>query len=220
MFHRNFLFPIPALILLSGCAEMRGTADRVAVTPPAGPVQTTTTERGVVPPGTSLVIRTNEEINAGDAAAGRTYSAIVAEDVVNQYGDILIHKNSPAELVVLEADRGGVAGSSELTLGIRSVTVHGVRYPLETAAEEFEGREGLGANRRTAVWVGGGAALGSIVGAIAGGGTGAAIGAATGAAAGGLGQVLTRGDRIRVPAETLLTFNTEDPIRLQGYRGR
>ena len=46
---------------------------------------------------------------------------------------------------------------------------------------------------------GGSSALGAIIGAIAGGGKGAAIGAVSGAAAGGAVQVLTNGERVKIP---------------------
>ncbi len=62
--------------------------------------------------------------------------------------------------------------------------------------------------------VGGGAALGTLLGAIAGGGKGAAIGAVAGGAAGGTAQVLTRGKQVRVPAETILSFQLEKPLHL------
>jgi hypothetical protein len=65
--------------------------------------------------------------------------------------------------------------------------------------------------------VGGGAVLGTLIGAIAGGGKGAAIGAAVGAAGGATAQVLTRGEEIRVPAESVLTFRLDQPWRLEGY---
>jgi hypothetical protein len=78
-------------------------------------------------------------------------------------------------------------------------------------------REGLGKNRRTAEMVGGGALLGTVIGAIAGGGSGAAVGAAVGAAGGAAAQVLTRGEEVRIPAESVLTFRLEQPIQLQGY---
>jgi uncharacterized protein YcfJ len=60
-----------------------------------------------------------------------------------------------------------------------------------------------------------GTAVGAIIGAIAGGGKGAAIGALAGAAAGGGAQVLTKGKEIRVPAETVLNFRLDQPLRLR-----
>jgi outer membrane lipoprotein SlyB len=52
----------------------------------------------------------------------------------------------------------------------------------------------------------GGAAVGSIIGAIGGGGKGAAIGAGVGAGAGAESEVITKGDQVKVPSETLLDF--------------
>jgi len=66
---------------------------------------------------------------------------------------------------------------------------------------------------RTAKVVGGTAALGAIIGAIAGGGKGAAIGGLSGAAAGGAVQVLTKGQKVRIPSETRLSFTLQQPLR-------
>jgi hypothetical protein len=62
--------------------------------------------------------------------------------------------------------------------------------------------------------VGGGAVLGAIIGGIAGGGKGAAIGAGAGSAAGAGVQVLTRGQQVKVPSETLLEFRLQQPVTI------
>ncbi len=56
--------------------------------------------------------------------------------------------------------------------------------------------------------------MGAIIGAIAGGGKGAAIGAAAGGAAGAGAEVVTKGQRVKIPSETILTFVTENPAHL------
>ena len=126
----------------------------------------------------------------------------MAQDVVNQSGQVLIPRGSPAELVITQVSDGGVAGTRTIALQLRSVTINGNRREVTTVTEQQSSREGLGANRRTAETVGGGAALGALLGAVIGGGQGAAVGAAVGAAGGAAAQVLTRGDEVRVPAET------------------
>jgi outer membrane lipoprotein SlyB len=60
--------------------------------------------------------------------------------------------------------------------------------------------------------IGGGAVIGAVIGAIAGGGKGAAIGAGVGAGAGTAVQVMTHGDRLRIPSETLLEFKLEHDV--------
>jgi hypothetical protein len=106
------------------------------------------------------------------------------------------------------------ARDNDLILDIESITSYGQRYAIDTQAQRIESsdRSGIGANKRTGEFVGGGAVLGTIIGAIAGGGKGAAIGAAAGAAAGAGGQVLTQGREVRVPAESILNFRLDRPL--------
>lgn len=167
-----------------------------------------------LPAGTELPIRTNEAIDSAKSTGGNVYDAELAEDVANSAGTVVIPKGSKAELVVVSASQGGkVRGASDLVLTLASVTVAGKKYPLEATNVEQRGKEGVGANKRTATYTGGGAAVGALIGAIAGGGKGAAIGAGAGAGAGALTQILTKG-AIRVPAESLLTFKLEKPARV------
>jgi hypothetical protein len=203
---------LAAVFTLVGCSS-RGYQSSTPA--PSGPVQASTTEPGVIPAGTTFTIRTNQEIS--NASAGQTFIAEVEQDIMDQRGTLLVPKGSPAELVVVQTDTGGAVGTPEMDLAIRSVTVSGRKYPIMTGTVEAEGTQGLGANRRTAEMVGGGAVLGTLLGAVIGGGEGAAIGAAVGAAGGATAQVLTRGKEIRVPAETVLSFRLDQPWRLQGY---
>ena len=53
---------------------------------------------------------------------------------------------------------------------------------------------------------------GALIGLIAGGGKGAAIGAGVGAGAAGAVQVMTKGERLNIPAETLLGFTLSQPL--------
>jgi hypothetical protein len=94
------------------------------------------------------------------------------------------------------------------------VTINGVPHNVVSSSVVEKGKEGVGANRRTGEYAGGGAALGALIGAIAGGGKGAAIGAAAGAGAGLGAQLFTHGRRVYVPAETTLTFALDRPLVL------
>jgi hypothetical protein len=217
MKHLSICAAVTAAVLVStGCQGIRGTQTTRTTTPPAGPVQAATTEPGVIPAGTRFAIRTNQAISTEQP--GQTYAAEVAQDIRNQAGDLLVPRGSAAELAVVQATEGGLTGTQTMELGIRSVTVNGRRHVINTLGSEQRGGEGIGANRRTAEMVGGGALLGTVIGAVAGGGAGAAVGAAAGAAGGAAVQVLTRGKEIRVPAETVMTFELSQPWRLEGYQ--
>ena len=100
-------------------------------------------------------------------------------------------------------------------LDVQSVDINGRAYQLSTTDLAQQGREGIGANKRTGLFAGGGAALGAVIGAIAGGGKGAAIGAVSGAGAGAGAQILTKGKSIKIPAESVLTFQLDRPLHVQ-----
>lgn len=173
------------------------------------------TKTYVIPDGTRVSVRTEDTINSANAAEGQTYPAEITGDVLDASGDVVIPRGSNAQIVIRSASRGGrFRGASDLVLDLQSVSVEGQEYTLSTTDVREAGRQGLGKNKRTAEFAGGGAALGAIIGAIAGGGKGAAIGAGAGAGGGALTQVLTKGGAIRVPAETVLTFQLDKPVRI------
>jgi len=168
-----------------------------------------------LPAGTEIAVLKNQAIDSKTATSGQTFSADVANNVTDSNGGVVIPKGSPAELVLRQVSGGGVTGTSQLTLDLQSVKVGDHRYMVNTQTVEQKGSEGIGANKRTAEMVGGGAALGTLIGAIAGQGKGAAIGAVAGAAAGAGTQILTRGKTVSVPAETTLRFKLDQPLQLQ-----
>jgi hypothetical protein len=168
----------------------------------------------VLPAGTSISVRTDETIDSNNAADGRTFPAAIVQDVLDNNGNVVIPRGSRATLVVRRVTEGGTLTSGSYILDLDAVHVNGRRYVVNTS-EVAAGESGIGKNKRTAEYVGGGAVLGTLLGAIAGGGKGAAIGAVAGAAAGGGAQVLTKGHEIRVPAETVLNFRLERPLHLR-----
>jgi hypothetical protein len=170
--------------------------------------------RGVerVPKGTEIAIRTNEAIDAKHPSDSRVYQGQVDRDVMDRNGGVVIPRGSTAELIMRNAS------DSDILIDLESITVNGQRYTVDsqetTAVGQEDRRDGVGGNKRTGKYVGGGAVIGAIIGAIAGGGKGAAIGAATGAGAGAVGQSVTRGGKVRLPAESVLTFRLDRAMRL------
>jgi len=167
----------------------------------------------VIESGTTINVRTIDAIDTRDTDP-RIFSAEIDKDVPGRNGNIAIPRGSPVELIVKRVS------DNEIALDLDSVTIAGQRYGIDTEDNvvSSERRDGLGGNDRTGKYVGGGALLGAIIGAVTGGGKGAAIGAGAGAAAGAGAQVLTRGGRINVPPESLLTFRLAQPLRAGGGR--
>jgi hypothetical protein len=182
------------------------------VHPEASAIQTKTF---VIPAGTEVSVRNDETIDSGSAAEGQTYAAEVTTDVRDANGAVVIPRGANAQLVIKSASGGGrIRGASDLVVDLRSISVGGKQYLVDASDIEQKGKSGIGANKRTGEFVGGGAALGAVIGAIAGQGKGAAIGAASGAGAGALGQILTKGSSVKIPAETLMTFKLDSPVKI------
>lgn len=164
---------------------------------------------GTIDAGTSVIVRTNETIDTKEND-GRVYMGVVEQDVKDRNNRIAIPRGSDVEMVVRNTS------DDQLALDLESIMIRGQRYSVESDENIVgadEKKEGIGANKRTGKYVGGGAIIGAIIGGIAGGGKGAAIGAGAGAAAGAGAQVLTRGGEVKVPAESLVTFRLSEPLR-------
>jgi hypothetical protein len=165
-----------------------------------------------VPSGTTIQVRTTEAIDA-QTMDGRIYRGIVESEVRDAQGNLAIPQGATAELVVRRGP------DNELVLDLDSVTVHGRRYGVDATRNRIGGgvdirNSGIGANKETARNVGGGALLGAILGGVIGGGDGAAAGAAAGAAVGAGAQILTKGRRVNVPAEALISYRLQSDMFL------
>lgn len=183
----------------------------------ASPAAVVVAQHSTIPSGTEITVRTDEAINADaeNTSTSRMYTGRVSHDVLDRDGNVVIPKGSRAQLAAIKDSDG-------LSLDLRSVTVNGQRYIIESedvAANGGSQKEGVGKNKRTGKYVGGGAVAGALIGALAGGGKGAAIGALAGGAAGAGAQTLTRGKKLSVPAETNLKFRLAQSLRLRQSHG-
>src|SRR5579884_362700 len=158
--------------------------------------------------GTIITVRTNEDINVSNGD-GRVFPGIVEQDVLNRGGGVAIPQGAQVEMLVKNLSKNQVA------LDLESITANGQRYAIQSqdSVVSSQQADGLGNNKRTGEFVGGGAALGAIIGAIVGGGKGAAIGGGVGALGGAGTQVLTRGRSVNVPAEALVTFRLQQSLQ-------
>jgi hypothetical protein len=161
-----------------------------------------------IPAGQSILVRMIDSVDSSKNHVGDIFHASLETDLTIN-NDVVARKGTDVYGRLAEAKEAGhISGSSELQLELTRMVIDGHDYPLVSSDYTLQGK-GRGSN--TAKKVGGGAALGAIIGAVAGGGKGAAIGAGVGAGAGGAVQVLTRGQQVKVPSETLLEFRLQQP---------
>jgi hypothetical protein len=169
----------------------------------------------VIPVGTEITIRTDDSINARDSGTGQLYSATISQDVFDAMNNVAIPAGTPAKLVVRDIGTGGAVHSADLVLDLFSISINGKEYRVDSSDVNINSKRGVGANKRTAEYGGGGAAIGALFGGIFGGGKGAGIGAAAGAGSGLLTQIFTRGKQVQVPAETSLMFRLDQTLVLK-----
>lgn len=164
-----------------------------------------------IPAGTQIVVRLSDDVDSQRDQTGRLYHASLDNDIVVN-GELAVPRGAEVTAKLVDAQESGkMGGRTVLTLDLTEIQINGQMVHLNTApVTQASGSRG----KKAAATVGGVAALGAIIGAIAGGGGGAAIGAASGAAVGTGATVMTKGERVRIPAETRLTFTLQQPLQL------
>jgi hypothetical protein len=165
-----------------------------------------------IPAGTILKVRMIDAVDSEVSQLGQTFQASLDEPVMGSNGETLVARGADVVAKLVEEKQSGkISGRAELTMDLVSIRVNGRMVDLNTeeVTTSSESRGG-----KSGKVIGGTAAVGAILGGIFGGGKGAAIGAASGAGAGGAVQVLTKGQRVRIPAETRLSFTLQNAVRI------
>jgi YmgG-like glycine-zipper protein len=150
-----------------------------------------------------------DSVDSATNKIGDTFLASLAAPIVVN-NEVIIPKDADVNIKLASAKTSGkFTGQSELTLQLDSVKFHGKSYPLTSSTFQQVGESrGKDTAKKTAI----GAAIGTAIGAIAGGGKGAAIGAGIGAGSGAATQVFMKGKQVKVPSETKIDFQLEQPV--------
>jgi len=162
-----------------------------------------------VPAGTDLLVRMIDSVDSDKNNIGDRFRASLEQDFVVD-GAVIAPKGTDVYGRLSEAKEAGhIQGKSQLKLELTDILIHNRMQPIMTGEYEVSGSS---RGSDTAKKVGIGAVAGTVIGAIAGGGKGAAIGAGVGAGAGAAVQVMTKGEQVHVPSETLLDFRIAQPF--------
>lgn len=192
-------------------ADSSSAAPAAVNSQPAPTPQTQTASDGMIaiPAGQTLLVRMIDGVDSKRNNVGDIFHASLETDLV--VGNTLVaRRGTDVYGRLAEAKEAGrLSGSAELELELTRMVINGRDYPVVSSDYNMKSK---GRGSDTAKKVGGGAVLGAIIGAIAGGGRGAAIGAGAGSAAGAGVQVLTRGQQVKIPSETLLEFRLQQPV--------
>jgi len=200
----------------SGGTNMAMAHQDAAPGPPPPPAPPPPPQKVTVPAGTTLAVRLVDTIDSERNQPGETFKATL-NSPLSVEGDVAIPAGYDVEGHIVDVKSAGkFAGKSLLVLQLDRISVGGKSYAIQT--DEYK-REGSSRGKNTAEKVGAGAAIGAIIGGIAGGGKGAAIGAAAGGGLGGGVQAATKGQQIKLPSETVLNFNLQNPLTVIPAQG-
>jgi hypothetical protein len=209
----------PPNSLAPPAASAAPSAPSAAVAPPRAPMAsqvpaptltpTANSTSVTVPAGTDLLVRMIDSVDSDKNNIGDRFRASLEQDFVVD-GVVVAPKGTDVYGRLSEAKEAGhIQGKSELKLELTDILIRNRLQPIMTGEYEVSGSS---RGSDTAKKVGIGAVAGTIIGAIAGGGKGAAIGAGVGAGAGAAVQVITKGEQVHVPSETLLDFRIAQPF--------
>ena len=202
--------PAPAALPEAPTPQTAPPAPAVASAPaPAAPQTAQGAQFVTIPSGTSVLVRMIDGIDSSQNRVGDMFHASLESALV--VGDTVIApKGADAYGRLTQAKEAGkISGAAQLTLELTGIRIGGNIVPVESTNYDVAGK---GRGTQSAERIGGGAVLGTIIGAIAGGGKGAAIGAVAGAGTGTAVQVLTHGEQVRIPSETLLEFTLQQDV--------
>ncbi len=217
------MFPVDQIVALTFGADDRSADAATGSGGAAMPPGRTSSSAGhpgsgrrvTVPAGTRLLVRMIDSVDSEKNRVGDRFRVSLEEDLTADH-TLVAPKGADVYGRLAEAKEAGhISGKSELKLELTDILVNQQLQPIITGDYEVSGKS---RGAQSAKRIGGGAAVGAVIGAIAGGGKGAAIGAGVGAGAGTAVQVLTRGEQVRVPSETLLEFRLAQPLTVEPAR--
>jgi hypothetical protein len=190
--------------------------EAVRTVPPEPPRPPAPVARTVsVDAGTSLPIRLTDALDSATTQTGQIIHGTLAADIIAD-GMVAVPRGTTVTGRVVDAkDATHFSGNSLLSVELTQIDLKGRQIAVSTSAFSQQGK---GRGKNTAMKTGGGAALGAIIGAIAGGGKGAAIGAASGGGLGAGVNAVTKGEQVKIPAETLINFKLQSPISVTTTR--
>ncbi len=171
-----------------------------------------TSASATVPAGQRISVRMTDAIDSSKNTPGQEFQASLDAPVTS--GDRVVLPAGTPCTVSLEnvASAGRIKGRSELAVRLTSISYRGHTYQTDTSVVEQQGKA---RGKQTAIRTGIGAAAGAIIGGLAGGGKGAAIGSAAGGGAGFGINALTHGPQVKIPSETVLTFQLQSPLSIE-----
>lgn len=159
------------------------------------------TDITTVATGSAVMVKISDGFNSRHNKTGQRFTGQLESNLVSG-GVIIAHKGSNVYGVLTDVKKAGrMAGSASLRFELTEISIDGTMHPVSTKALSGEGKN-------TAQSTAGRTARAAAIGGLANGSSGAKNGAKVGVGA----SILTKGDDIEVPGNTLIEFYLSAPF--------
>jgi hypothetical protein len=219
---RRFLMAIP-MIVLAGCTKAE-SADNPEATPVDQPARATPAAPSsyTLSSGTLIDATTTTTISSQHGVAGDVFSALVASDVRDAAGRVVIPAGSVMQGTITEVNPASSdRAEGTLTLAVTGLTVNGKAYGVEASIDSLATvNDTRGVEKADVARTAGGAAAGAVLGKVIGGNAkGTIIGAVAGAAAGAAVSALVKDMDIVLPQGSHLMLTLRQPLTVTARGG-
>jgi len=165
-----------------------------------------------IPAGATLTVRMADSIDSDKNYAGETFRATVDAPVTVNGTTVIPQGAEAIGRVTSVIQAGRFRGRPVIMLELTALNFDGRSVAVLTGShQEMGGSRG----KETAVFAGGGSAIGTVIGTIAGGGVGFLLGSSIGAAGGAVVQAVRGPQPLRIPAESLMLFTVQSPVNVE-----
>jgi hypothetical protein len=162
-----------------------------------------------VPAGTRMMVKMTDAVDSETSNASDRFRGVLEANLMA--GNVLVApKGTTVFGRLITAESAGRTAGGQLELDITDIMINGQMHSLMTTSSQMQGENG----RSTAGQAARGAGTGAAAGAVVGGGSLASFGARAGAIAGGVSGGSTSGEKVKVPAGSLVEFSLAHPVSL------
>lgn len=163
-----------------------------------------------VPAGTPITVMMLRTIDSHHTKPGKPFRGVVVRDVILMNGATAIPRGAYVEGTIIDSrGPGHLKGHPHLALQLDHLDMGDQSYQLMSLVWS---RRGPGKGGQTTGNVVGSSAAGAIIGGAVGGGPTALLGAVLGGLGGAGLSAASRGPQLFIPAESVLTFTTSEPV--------
>ena len=202
-----------AIVLISIALLLPGTLMQAQQTDPAATQAAgiqDTARTVTVPAGTRMMVRMIDPVDSDRNRENDRFRGSLEANLI--VGNVVVApKGTTVFGRLVSASSAGRRSGGELELDLTDIVIDGQMHSLATSSHQVQGE---GSGGEAASQTARGAGTGAAIGAMAGGASGMGIGAGAGAVAGKISSGNTRGERVNVPANTMVEFTLEHPVQL------